>query len=86
MPSSLNSPPVQSQQDQSLIQQASTHPVAQAVGGSIANATATPIGGSTLLAGSNLAMSQISQNTVGSSEIPALAALLTLAFQRFQTV
>lgn len=51
-------------QQPNLIEQASAHPVAQAVGGSIANAANTPIGGSSLMIGSNLAMSQVGQNTL----------------------
>jgi len=69
------------QQNQTIIQQASQHPISQAVGGSLMNAANTPVGGSAMLVGSNLAMAQVGQQALGSAEIPALAALVTFLFQ-----
>lgn len=67
---------------QAIVQKASnTSSVAQAVGGTMMNAANTPVGGSAMLVGSNLAMAQVGQQTGIGAEIPALGALVTFIFQ-----
>lgn len=57
------------------------NPTAQTVGGTIASAANTPVGGTALMVGTNLGTATVGNAAIGAPEIPGLAWMVTWLVQ-----